>query len=507
MARKKKEKGIKTVTRIAVVGTIELNKWKSEELDTIAFRLGSLRSDLWNEYGSLKAWSVSEYDIDKILRPSNGKYELPAKLWETTLYDAIGDIHTAQASCIEKVLECLGLRYEKFAAKKSVAQHVLESREWLNHPKLRTLVRKFWYRGHTHVANQIVVKEYNCQADSKGVVWLQFSGIKKGKVLRIPTTLSVEITGQLRLIKRNSKWYIHYSMDVQTAPKRETGLSIGVDRGYSEVYATSNNDGARFLGEDFGKLQTSESDYRNQKGKKCNKIRSIANKATEKGNHAKAERINKNNLGRAKWNQRESAFKGRIKTLVFTATFQLMHDAVKAVAFEDLTEQFASNKKRSKRTKRNLNSWCKGIVVSALEQVSSRVGCTIIGVSAAYTSQLDSRHGVLLGVRDGDKFTCFDGVVLQSDTNAADNVQARIGDDEISRFMKHTDVLKILLERTQKFQRTLNLVTEVTKETWDSVFEAVTGTDKPKTLEPKRKRMSRVNQRANYEQLTLFDFG
>ncbi|MBR8838281.1 MAG: addiction module component, partial [Stigonema ocellatum SAG 48.90 = DSM 106950] len=401
----------------------------------------------------------------------------------------------------------LGLRYEKFAANSSVAQHVLESSEWLNHPRLRTLVRKFWVRGHTHVANQIVVKEYNCQTDSNGVVWVQFSGLNFGKVLRIPTTLKAEITGQFRLIKRNGKWYIHYSTDIKSAPKREAGLSIGVDRGYTEVYATSTNDGARFLGENFGKLQTSESDYRTQKGALRNKIRSIAFKARSKGNHAKAERITKNNLGRVKWNQRESSFKGRIKTLVFTATVQLMHDAIKAVAFEDLTEQIASKKKRSNRTKRNLNSWCKGIVASALEQVSSRVGCTIIGVSAAYTSQLDSRHGILLGVRTGDKFTCFDGVVLQSDTNAADNVEARMSDDEITRFMKHTDVKQILLQRTQKFQELLNSATEVTKEVWDSVFEAIPGTDKPKTLEPKRKRTSRVNQRANYEQLTLFDFG
>ncbi len=501
MARKKKVKGVKTVTRIAIVGTAKLNTWKSEELDTIANRLGSLRSDLWNEYGSLKAWGLSEYDIDKILRSANSKYQLPAKLWETTLYDVIGDIHTCQASCIEKVLEVLGLRYQKVFALKSVAQHVLESREWMNHPKLRTLVRKFWYRGHTRVANQIVVKEYNYQTDSNGVVWVQFSGFKKGKVLRIPTTLKAEITGQFRLIKRSGKWYIHYSTDIESTPKREKGLSIGVDRGYSEVYATSTNDGARFIGQDFGKIQTTESDYRNQKGIKRNKIRSIANEATSKGNHAKAERIAKNNLGRIKWNNRELAFKGRIKTLVFTATVQLMHDAIKAVAFEDLTEQFASKSKRSRRTKRNLNSWCKGIVADALQQVSSRVGCTIIGVTAAYTSQLDSRHGILLGVRDGDKFTCFDGVVLQSDTNAADNVQARIGDDEISRFMKHTDVKKILLERTQKFQNSF----QVTRETWNAVFEAIPGMDAPKTLEPKRKRTSKVNQRANHKQLALFD--
>lgn len=414
MARKKKVKGIQTVTRIASIGSIKLNKWKSEELDTIASRLGSMRSDLWNEFGSLKAWGISEYEIDKTLRPYNSSYNIPAKLWETTLYDVIGDIHTCQASCIEKVLNALGLRYEKATARKSVAQHVLESREWLNHSKLRQLVRKFWHRGHTHVNNQIVVKEYNCQTDSNGVVWIQFSGLKKGKILRIPTTLTTEITGQFRLIKRSGKWYIHYGTDMITAPKRNEGIDIGVDRGYSEVYATSSNDGARFIGSDFGSRQTNEVDYRHEKGKRRHKIRAIAAKAKAQGNHTKALRIKNHNLGRIKWNSRESSFKGRIKTLVFTATVELMHNAIKSVAFEDLTEQFTSKAKRSKRTKRNLSSWCKGIVADALSQVSSRVGCTIVSVSAAYTSQLDSRYGVLLGIRSGDKFTCFDGVVMQS---------------------------------------------------------------------------------------------
>jgi hypothetical protein len=96
---------------------------------------------------------------------------------------------------------------------------------------------------------------------------------------------------------------------------------------------------------------------------------------------------------------------------------------------------------------------------------------------------------------------------MHSDTNAADNILARMGDVEIPRYMKHTDAKKILLERTQKFQEQLNQIVEITQEVWDSVFEAIPGTDKPKTLEPKRKSTSTVNQRANYEELTLFDFG
>lgn len=481
MAKKQKLFSTKTVTRIAIIPVGKLNKWKALELNEIATRLGSLRSDLWNEYGSLKAWGVSEYEIDKILRPFNKHYGLPAKLWEATLYDIIGDIHAVQASCIEKVLDALKIRYFQSTKKKTVAQHSLESRDWLNHPKLAQLVRKYWWRGHTKVANQIVVKAYDLQSDKKGVIWLKFGGLVSGKTIKVPTTLKEVVKCQLRLIKRGNYWEIHYTTDIPAAPKRSVGEVIGADKGYTEVYATSTNDGARFIGESFGKIQTLESDKRCAKGRKRNLIRSIANKAVLKGNSAKADRITRNNLGRVKWNNREQSFKGQIKTLVFTATIKLMHDAVKTVAVEDLTEQFSSKAKRARRTKRNMNTWCKGIVAQALEQVSSRVGCTVVNVNACYTSQLDSRYGILLGTRSGDKFIGFDGVVMQADTNAADNILARMGDDEIPRFLKHRVAKEILLERTRKFQDRVDPLF-----VWDAVFGAITGTDKPKTLEPKR---------------------
>jgi transposase len=503
---KRKVKNQVTVTRIAILGTNQINKWKLDELDLIALRLGKLRSDLWNEYGSLKAWGVSKFDLDKVLRGNNDKYQLPAKLWEATLYDVIDDIHLVQASCIEKVMKALGQSYQSFQAKKGTLQLTLESREWLNHPKLCTLVRKFWYRGHTKVSNQIVIKAYDTKFDGNNTVWLRFGGLEKGRTLKLPTTIPSVVKCQLRLIKRNGRWSIHYTTDIQKAEKKAEGNIIGVDRGYTEVYATSFNDGARFLGNDFGSIQTAETDYRTAKQIKRNKLKSVANKAILRGDTARADRIKRNNLGKIKWDNRETSFKGRIKTIVFTATHSLMPNAIK-VAYEDLTEQIKSKKPMRKRMKRNVSSWCKGIVADALGQVSTRVGCTVVSVNCAYTSQLDSRFGTLTGTRLGDKFTGHDGVVMHSDTNAADNVLARMGDVEIPRYMKHKDAKVILLERTRKFQEQLNQVVEVTQQVWDSFFEAIPDTDKSQALDPKRKSTSKGNQRANYEQLTLFDFG
>ncbi|AFW96709.1 IS607 family transposase [Anabaena sp. 90] len=462
-----------TVTRIAILGTEKLNTWKSNELDLIALRLGQLRSDLWNEFGSLKAWGVSKFEIDKQLRTSKDKYQLPAKLWDSTLYDVIDDIHLVQAACVEKVMKYLGQSFQSFPSKKGVLQLTLESREWLEHPKLCTLIRKFWYRGHTKVCNQIILRAFDTKLDSKGLVWLRFGGLTPCKTLKLPTTLPTEVKCQLRLIKRNCRWEIHYTTDIQKAEKKTQGKIIGCDRGYTEVYATSSNDGARFLGNNFGKIQTEETDYRTAKQVKRNKIRSVFNKSIAKGNSAKADRIKRNNLGKIKWNNRETSFKGRIKTIVFTATHDLMLNAIK-VAFEDLTEAIKSKKPMRKRMKRNVSSWCKGIIADALKQVSTRVGCTVVSVNCAYTSQLDSRFATLTGSRNGDKFTGHDGVVMHSDTNAADNVLARMSDVEITRYMKHSDVKVILLERTQKFRDSIVMETE-----------AKTGKDKPQTLEPK----------------------
>ncbi len=493
---KPKVKNQVTVTRIAILGTNQINKWKFLELDLIASRLGKLRSDIWNEFGSLKAWGISKFDIDKTLRSDKDKYQLPAKLWEATLYDVIDDIHLVQAACIEKVMKALGQSYQSFQAKKGTLQLILESREWLKHPKLCALVRRFWDRGHTKVNNQIVLKAFDTQTDSACVVWLKFGGLAKGKTLKLPTTLPHEVKCQLRLIKRSGRWEIHYTTDIQKAERKTSGNIIGVDRGYSEVYATSSNDGARFLGNDFGAIQTKETDYRTAKQIKRNKLKSVADKAAKRGDSAKADRIKRNNLGKIKWNNREVSFKGRIKTIVFTATHALMVNAI-TVAYEDLTEQIKSKKPMKKPMKRSVSSWCKGIVADALKQVSTRVGCTVVSVNCAYTSQLDSRFGTLTGTRSGDKFTGHDGVVIHSDTNAADNVLARMGDVEIPRYMKHIDAKRVLLERTQKFLDSLVPVR-------DEVFGAITGTDKPKTPEPST---SKVNRRANYEQLTLFDLG
>ena len=60
-------------------------------------------------------------------------------------------------------------------------------------------------------------------------------------------------------------------------------------------------------------------------------------------------------------------------------------------------------------------------------------------VNPAYTSQIDSRTGLLQGKRRWDRFYGLDGVVLDADTNAARNILARLYDDEITLAERSND--------------------------------------------------------------------
>lgn len=72
-------------------------------------------------------------------------------------------------------------------------------------------------------------------------------------------------------------------------------------------------------------------------------------------------------------------------------------------------------------------------------------------VNAAYTSQTDAVTLTLLGKRDGDRFIRHTGVVTHSDCNAAKTVLHRGTDQDITRFMKASEVQAVLLRRTAMF--------------------------------------------------------
>ena len=73
---------------------------------------------------------------------------------------------------------------------------------------------------------------------------------------------------------------------------------------------------------------------------------------------------------------------------------------------EDLTQPI-TGKQQSKAINRQLNQWVKGELPASWEKISRETGSTLSVVNPAYTSQMCSQTGTLLGKRDGDVFTAY----------------------------------------------------------------------------------------------------
>ena len=135
-----------------------------------------------------------------------------------------------------------------------------------------------------------------------------------------------------------------------------------------------------------------------------------------------------------------------MKDRVYKSVHALV-DQAEVIVAEDLSLPIAKQH-NWKNYNRRMSNWAKGILSSALEEVTAHRNAFLHLVNAAYTSQMDSNTGLLEGKRVGDKFYCANGDVLQADTNAALNILARLYDVKITRYMPYQQVKEILLKRS-----------------------------------------------------------
>jgi IS605 OrfB family transposase len=307
-------------------------------------------------------------------------------------------------------------------------------------------MRKYWQHGKTNVANQIVLDTQCYKAfEHNGQGWIEVTGLTPRKRIAIPLNTTVPPTGTIRLILRDGRVEVHYAVEEkQVTVTRPAGdETLGIDKGYTEVFVDSDGD---HHGEGLGEILSAESDYLKVKYQRRHKLRQIARKKAHK-----RDKIHRYNLGRKKLDRRKRKHTSRVRDQVFKATHSVI-DKASTLVTEDLTNSF-NGKSYGRNQNRRLAGWVKGIEAEAIASVSRRRGSTVVTVNAAYTSQMDSRYGILLGERSGDKFYGFDGVVLDADTNAARNVLARLDDSEIQVYQPHTQVKTILLERTAAFKK------------------------------------------------------
>lgn len=424
-------------TRIAY--SKALNDSKYAQLEEQAKRLGRVRSEVWQRFGSIQGVSLKDRQIRDAWLKEGKQFNVSATAWKETLRDAKADIAMTVEAAKVKVRRAVR-RHTSAKDEQKRLYTMLKRDEWLSYPYLSRMMRRYWNRGHNHTHNQIIVRSDNYSTFQKGgKAWVKVPGLEKGKRIAIPLNTTVEPSGTLRVILRKGRVEVHYAIDVQNTNDCGSEV-IGVDKGYTEAFADSEGE---HHGQGLGDLLRSESDYLNVKNQRRSKLRALAKNTKDE---AKRQRIMKNNLGRKKLSRRAAKHNANIRDIAFKAAHAIV-DKASVVAAEDLTAPM-SGKKFGKNMNRRLTSWTKGCLAESLETVCQRRGSTLVLVNPAYTSQMDSRNGLLLGKRVGDSFHCFDGVVLQADTNAARNVKARLDDPDIDRWTPYQKVKSILLERT-----------------------------------------------------------
>jgi IS605 OrfB family transposase len=441
---------VSKVTRIAY--SEHLNQGKYNRLVEIARRLGKVRAEVWRRYGSVQGVGLTHRGIRDGWMAEDLRFDVPARLWKESLRDTFDDIGAYRESAKVKVRKAIR-RHTQDDGERKRLYTLLKKNEWLEDGYLRRMMRKHYKHGRTQVDNQIIL-DTDCYTafERNGRAWIEVMSLEYRKRIAIPLNTGRLPSGTLRLILRNGRVEVHYAVEEsQACSVKPCGeAEIGVDKGYTEVFTDSDGD---VHGAGLGELLSDESDYLKVKYQRRNKLRAIAEAKPHK-----RDNILRNNLGRKKLDERKRKHKARVRDKVFKATHSVV-DKAGVVASEDLTWTTRGRKYRKDQNRR-LAGWVKGTMAEALKAVSQRRGSTLVIVNAAYTSQTDSRHGVLLGHRRGDAFYCFDGEVLDADTNAARNNLSRLYDDEIGRYTPYKDVKDILLGRTEEFKQRLGLLNQ-----------------------------------------------
>jgi IS605 OrfB family transposase len=438
------------VTRIAY--SKDLNGGKYRQLIEQAARLGRVRSLVWRTYGSISGVGLSDRMIrDQWMADATAStFGVLANAWKETVRDAVADIKANREAAKVEVRRAIrdgapGKEHKRLFT-------ALKYDRWTADPYLSRLMRKHWRRGRNRTANQIVVRsdQYRTYRLAEGGnIWLAVPGLERRSMVTIPLNTTVTPMGTLRLILRDGRVEVHYAIDApDLRESRPCGTAkVGVDKGYTEVLTDSDGD---HHGTELGDLLRAESDYLKTKNARRAKIRSIAEKARQAGDQAKADRIQSSNLGTKKRARRHRAFETAVRSVTFTAVHQVF-DKAKHVVAEDLTRVFSSRKKLGKNINRRLAAWTKGVTAEALNSVSERRGSALTLVNAAYTSQVVPCCRIL-GKRSGDRLHCASGcgAVWQADHAGAINVLERDGDPDISLYTPHTRVKQIIQERADR---------------------------------------------------------
>lgn len=448
------------------------------------------RALTYNKLCSLKGWGYEWKKADPIVCTIQKATDinLPSKLWEWSISDTMKAIAAPQEAAKVYVVREIWRKYPLSPVEKERTNWLKRAKSTKNdallkfpkaetnilrdnlfdllhndptaNPWLHRIFRKQYQRGHTFVKNQIVDHGggYSGKRLTRNTVTLEAAGLSKGKRIGLKLKCRHIVSGQIRLIRNQQGGLeIHcVRQRLLTVPTEKIAKEIGVAQGYTEAFYTSYGDE---IAAGLGKLMTAKSKRIVSTDRKRYRLRYYIKDLDDP---LKVKNILENNLGHKVKSRKLQRDRATLQNFIRRDLKKLITSPTRIFA-EDLTQPI-TGKQQSKAINSQLNQWMKGELPASWDKISRQTGSTLSVVNPAYTSQKCSQTGTLLGKRDGEGFTAYTGVVIQSDKNAALNILDRGSDSEINRWMKYAEVRKVLLLPTVRY---LTSIGKSVTEAWD----------------------------------------
>lgn len=461
--------------RLAVVG--ELNGHKAETLAAMGAELDRVRAEVWTRFRGVKTAHLSKRQVrDRLMAegaPRN--YAVPQRLWRATVEDTVDKIRAWQRAVI--VTEVRQEIYCRTCGDDAARRRLLtlaKSGRWLEDSWLSRRCREAFAtkKPRPRASGRIVADNcsYDLTRDEQGRVWLAVMTPTRGRRLALnlgplPAHLEPRSTVEISRDDRG-RWQVTAaypaSQVTSVRPQMRQLVPVeAIDAGITEVFTTTS--GRRFGGGEYAVI-AARAERDRARGKARNKLRGVRDRhlesaaaADEAGDcrraaaaRAKAARIDRHNLGRRKMAAQRDHDRAATKNTVYQAVHDLV-DVTAHIIAEDLSGMRGKSK-YGRASSRLYAAWQRTFLAVALASVPSRRGSAVTLVNPAYTSQQVHPCGHL-GERRGKKVHCQtagcpqQGIVYDTEINAARNIRDRATDPQITRYTSYSEVKRILISR------------------------------------------------------------
>ncbi|OAD19194.1 transposase, IS605 OrfB [Candidatus Thiomargarita nelsonii] len=151
-------KKAKKVTRIAY--SDDINQAKYEALNKIAKLCGSIRTEVWHNYGSIGGLGAKFRPVRDgwIAEGHINQTILPQRIWRATLSDTLDDVKANREAAKEKVVRHIFINVDERDKRKELFKKLKNDSVWVNYSYLRRLVRKYWKQGKNNTFNPIFLE-------------------------------------------------------------------------------------------------------------------------------------------------------------------------------------------------------------------------------------------------------------------------------------------------------------------------------------------------------------